>query len=67
VYFAIYSNLILSYNFVYKVKSSIIFFKTSNNFVVYLLMSSLFIRLFNINLSNKSLNMSSNFFKFIAF
>ncbi len=67
MYFAIYSNLILSYNFVYKVKSSIIFFKTSNNFVVYLLMSSLFIRLFNINLSNKSLNMSSNFFKFIAF
>ncbi len=63
----IYSNLTLLYNLAYKIKFSIVFFKVLSNFVVYLLMSSLFIRLFNIDLNNKSLNMLSNFFKFIAF
>jgi len=67
VHFVVYLNLILLYNLIYKVKSSIVFFKALSNFIVYLLMSSLFIRLFNINLNNKSLNISSNFSKFIAF
>jgi len=67
VHFIVYSSLILSYNLAYEIKSSIVFSKASSNFVVYLLMSSLFIRLFNINSNNKSLNMLSNFFKFIAF
>jgi len=67
VHSIIYSNLTLLYNLAYKIKFSIVFFKVLSNFVVYLLMSSLFIRLFNIDLNNKSLNMLSNFFKFIAF
>jgi len=67
VHFAIYLSLTLSYNFIYEIKSSIVFFKVSSNFVVYLLMSSFFIKLFNIDLSNKSLNISSNFSKFIVF
>ncbi len=67
MHFAIYLNLIFSCNLAYKIKFLIIFFRVSSNFVVYLLMSSLFIKSFNINSSNKFLNMSSNFFKFIAF
>ncbi len=67
MYFVVYLNLIFSYNLTYKIKSLTVFFKALNNFVMYLLMSSLFIRLFNINLNNRFLNMSSNFFKFIAF
>ncbi len=67
VHFVVYLNLTLSYNLVYEIKSSIVFFKASSNFVVYLLMLSLFIRLFNIDLSNKFLDMLSNFSKFIAF
>ncbi len=67
VHFIVYSSLILLCNLIYKIKFSIIFFKVSNNFVVYLLILSLFIKLFNIDLSNKFLNMLSNFFKFIAF
>jgi len=67
VHFVIYSSLIFSYNFAHKIKSSIVFFKALNNFVVYLLMLSFLIESFNINLSNKFLNMSSNFFKFIVF
>ncbi len=67
MYFAIYLSLILLCNFVYKIKFSIIFFKVSSSFVVYLLILSLFIKLFNINLNNKFLNILSNFFKFIAF
>jgi len=54
VHFVIYSSLILSCNFVYKIKFSIIFFKALSNFVVYLLMSSFFIRSFNIDSSNNS-------------
>ncbi len=67
MHFVIYSNLIFSYNLVYKIIFLIIFFKALSNFVVYLLMLFLFIKSFNINLNNKFLNMSSNFFKFIAF
>ncbi len=67
VHFVIYSSLIFSYNFAHKIKSSIVFFKALNNFVVYLLMLSFLIESFNINLSNKFLNMSSNLFKFIVF
>jgi len=67
VHFAIYSSLILLYNFAYEIKSLIIFLKVLSNFVVYLLMLSLFIKLFNINSNNKSLNILSNFSKFIAF
>jgi len=67
MYFAIYLSLILLCNFVYKIKFSIIFFKVSSSFAVYLLILSLFIKLFNINLNNKFLNILSNFFKFIAF
>ena len=67
VYFVIYSNLTFLCTLAYELKFSIVFFRTSSNFVVYLLMSSLLIKLFNINLNNKSFSMSSNFFKFIAF
>ncbi len=67
MHFVIYSNLTLLYNFAHEIKSLIVFFKASNNFVVYLLILSLFIKLFNINLSNKSLNMLLNFSKFITF
>ncbi len=67
MYFIVYLSLILLCNFVYKIKFSIIFSKISSNFVVYLLISSFFIKLFNIDLSNKSLNILSNFFKFIIF
>ena len=67
MHFAIYSSLILLYNFAYEIKSLIIFLKVLSNFVVYLLMLSLFIKLFNINSNNKSLNILSNFSKFIAF
>ncbi len=61
MHFVIYLSLILLYNLAYKIKSSIVFFKISSNFVVYLLILSLFIKLFNIDLSNKSLNILSNF------
>jgi len=37
VHFVIYLSLILLYNLVYEMKSLIVFFKASNNFVVYLL------------------------------
>jgi len=67
VHFVVYLDLTLLYSFVYKIKSSIVFFKVSNNFVVYLLMLFLSIKLFNIDLSNKSLNMLLNFSKFITF
>jgi len=67
VHFAIYLSLTLSYNLVYEIEFLIVFFKASSNFVVYLLILSLFIRLFNINSNNKSLNMLSNFSKFITF
>jgi len=67
VHFIVYSSLTLLCNFVYKIKFSIVFFKVSSNFVVYLLMLSLFIRSFNIDLNNKSLNILLNFSKFIAF
>ncbi len=67
VHFVIFSNLTLLYNLAYKIKFLIIFFKALSNFVVYLLMSSLFIRLFNIDSNNKSLNMLLNFSKFITF
>ncbi len=67
MHFAIYLNLTFLYNLAHKIKSSIVFFKVSNNFVVYLLMLFLFIKSFNIYLSNRSLNMLSNFFKFIVF
>jgi len=46
VHFVIYSNLTLLYNLAYEIKFLIIFFKALSNFIVYLLMSSLFIRLF---------------------
>jgi len=67
VHFVIYSNLTLLYNLAYEIKFLIIFFKALSNFIVYLLMSSLFIRLFNIDSNNKSLNMLLNFSKFITF
>ncbi len=67
MHFVIYLSLTLLYNFVYKIKSLIVFFKVLSNFVVYLLILSFFIKLFNINSNNKSLNMSLNFFKFIVF
>ncbi len=67
MHFAIYLSLTLSYNLVYEIEFLIVFFKASSNFVVYLLILSLFIRLFNINSNNKSLNMLSNFSKFITF
>jgi len=67
VHFSIYLDLTLLYNLIYKIKFLIVFFKVLSNFVVYLLMQSFFIKLFNINLSNKSLNILSNFFKSIAF
>ncbi len=67
MHFVIYLHLILLCNLAYTIKSLIVFFKASNNFIVYLLMLSLFIKLFNINLSNKSLNILSNFSKFITF
>ncbi len=67
VYFVIHLILIFLSNLVYKIKFSIVFFKASSNFVVYLLILSLFIKSFNINLNNKFLNMLSNFLKFIAF
>ncbi len=67
MHFAIYLNLILLYNLVYKIKFLKVFFKALSNFVVYLLILSLFIKLFNINSNNKFLNILSNFFKFIAF
>ncbi len=44
VHFVIYLSFILLYNLTYKIKSSIVFFKISSNFVVYLLMLSLFIK-----------------------
>ncbi len=66
VHFVIYLSLIFSYNFAHKIKSSIVFFRALNNFVVYLLTLSFFIKSFNINLSNKFFNMSSTFFKFIV-
>ncbi len=67
MHFVIYLNLILLCNLAYEIKSLIVFFEASNNVVVYLLMLSLFIKLFNINLSNKFLNILSNFSKFITF
>ncbi len=67
MHFSIYLDLTLLYNLIYKIKFLIVFFKVLSNFVVYLLMQSFFIKLFNINLSNKSLNILSNFFKSIAF
>ena len=67
MHFVIYLSLIFLYNLVYKIESSIVFFRISNIFVVYLLILSFFIKLFNIDLSNKFLNVLSNFFKFIIF
>ncbi len=67
MHFVIYSSLTFLCNLAYKIKFLIVFFKVLSNFVVYLLMSSLFIKLFNIDSNNKSLNMLSNFFKFIVF
>ncbi len=67
VHFVIYSNLTFLCNPIYKIKSLIVFFKALSSFVVYLLILSFFIRLFIINSNNKSLNMLSNFSKFITF
>ncbi len=67
VHFVIYLSLTFLCNFVYEIKFLIIFFKVLSNFVIYLLMLSIFIKSFNIDLSNKFLNILLNFFKFIAF
>ncbi len=67
VHFAIYSSLTLLCNLAYKIKFLIVFFKVLSNFVVYLLILSLFIKLFNIDSNNKFLNMLLNFFTFITF
>jgi len=67
VHFVVHFILIFLCNLVYKIKFSITFFRISSNFLVYLLILSLFIRLFNIDLSNKFLNILLNFSKFIAF
>ncbi len=59
MHFVVYLNLTLLCNLVYEIKFLIIFFKVSSNFVVYLLISSLFIKLFNIDSNNK-------FFKYVV-
>ncbi len=67
VHFIVYLSLTFSCNLPHEIKFLIVFFKILSNSVVYLLMWSLFIKLFNIDLSNKFLNILSNFSKFIAF
>jgi len=62
VHFVVYLNLIFMCNLVYETKSLVVFFRVLSNFVVYLLILSLFIRLFNIDLNSKSLNIIVEFF-----
>jgi len=62
VYFVVYLILIFMCNLVYETKSLVVFFRVLSNFVVYLLILSLFIKLFNIDLNNKSLNIIVEFF-----
>jgi len=62
VHFVVYLNLIFMCNIVYETKSLVVFFRVLSNFVVYLLILSLFIRLFNIDLNSKSLNIIVEFF-----
>ncbi len=66
VHFVIYSSLTFLCNFAYEIKSSIVFFKVLNNFIVYLLIS-FFFKLINIDSNNRFFNILSNFFKFITF
>ncbi len=63
----VYLNLTLLYNLAYKIKSSIIFFKTLSNEIVYLLMFSYFIVTSNNNSNNNLFNILLNFFIFITF
>ncbi len=67
MHFVIYLSLTLLYNLTYKIKFLIIFFKALSNFVMYLLILFLFIKLFNIDLSNRFLSILLNFSKFITF
>jgi len=67
IHFCVYLNLTFSCDLVYKIKSLIIFFRISNNAIIYLLMLSYSIVAFNNNLSNNLFNILLNFFKFITF
>ncbi len=67
MHFCVYLDLTLSYNFAYKIKSSIIFFKISSSAIVYLLMLFRSIVASNNNSSNSLFNILLNFFVFITF